>query len=231
MSIKVFASAPKALVRSIALAAIFSGVVLTGEATASVAISASSSTPFTSSINKFNSTEFVNGVWRNTAAISVPATSAAIDAFKPGVQVKFADGQVRKVARTYKVGQNLSVYFEGGLLDGNKVGAPRTVSTVVAAAAPIAPVATPPKVAAPAAAAPTVPASTYTATMNSFTNTDWEKGIFRKSAGFSIPNNTANKSAFKVGTTVKLADGQERKVTAIYDVHTFGGKRRSSEDH
>jgi endoglucanase len=218
MSIKVFACAPKALVRSIALAAIFSGVVLTGEATASVAISASSSTPFTSSINKFNSTDFVNGVWRNTAAISVPATSAAIDAFKPGVQVKFADGQVRKVTRTYKVGQNLSVYFEGGVLDGNKVGAPRTVSTVVAAAAPIAPVATPPKVAAPAAAAPTVPASTYTATMNSFTNSDWEKGIYRKSAGFSIPNNAANKSAFKVGATVKLADGQERKVTAIYDV-------------
>jgi len=134
MSSNVFVGAPKALVRSIALAVIFSGVALTGEATAATAVTASTSAVFTSKINKFTSTDFLNGVWRRTAALSVPATSAAIAAFKPGIQIQFADGQVRKITKIYKVGANLSIYVDGGLLDGAKVGAPQSVSTVAAAA-------------------------------------------------------------------------------------------------
>ena len=131
MSINVFAGAPKVLVRSIALAAVFSAVTFTGEATAAVTVSASSAAAFTSSINKFTSNDFLNGVWRRTAGLSVPATSAAIAALKPGVQINFGDGQVRKIAKVYVVGKNISVYVDGGLLDGSKVGAPRTFSTVV----------------------------------------------------------------------------------------------------
>ena len=205
--------APKALVRSIALAAVFSAVTFTGEVAAAVTASTSSSTAFTSSINKFTSNDFLNGVWRRTAALSVPATSASIAAFKPGVQIKFADGQVRKISKVFKVGSNLSIYVHGGLLDGGKVGAPRTVSTVVATAAPSAPAAP-----APVVTAPSAPSSTYTASMNSFTNTDWQNGIYRKSAGFSIPDTGANKAAFVVGSSVKLADGQVRTVAAVYDV-------------
>ncbi len=220
MSINVFVGAPKALVRSIALAAIFSGVVLTGEATAATTVTASTSTAFTSSINKFTSNDFLNGVWRRTAALSVPATSASIAAFKPGVKIKFADGQVRKITKVYKVGSNLSLYVDGGLLNGATVGAPRTVSTVVAAAAaPAAPVTSAPAVTAPSAPATSAPAtSAYSASMNNFTNSDWENGIYRKAAGFSIPDTTANKAAFKVGASVKLADGQVRTVAAVYDV-------------
>ena len=216
MSINVFTGAPKALVRSIALAAAFGTFAMSGHAAADISITASSATAFTSSINKFNSTDFLNGVWRKSAGLSVPASSAAIAAFKPGVQIKFADGQVRKITRVYVVGKNISLYVDGGLLDGAKVGAPRTVSTVVSsntaakpAPAPTAPAPTP---------APTAPSSSYTASMNSFTNADWENGIYRKSAGFSIPDNAANKSAFVVGTSVKLADGQVRQVAAVYDV-------------
>ncbi|HBM09799.1 cellulase [Pseudomonas sp. Choline-3u-10] len=213
MSTNVFMGAPKALVRSIALAAVFSAVTFTGEVAAAVTASTSSSTAFTSSINKFTSNDFLNGVWRRTAALSVPATSASIAAFKPGVQIKFADGQVRKISKVFKVGSNLSIYVHGGLLDGGKVGAPRTVSTVVATAAPSAPAAP-----APVVTAPSAPSSTYTASMNSFTNTDWQNGIYRKSAGFSIPDTGANKAAFVVGSSVKLADGQVRTVAAVYDV-------------
>ena len=221
MSINVFTGAPKALVRSIALAAVFGTFAMSGHAVADISITASSATAFTSSINKFNSTDFLNGVWRKSAGLSVPASSAAIAAFKPGVQIKFADGQVRKITRVYVVGKNISIYVDGGLLDGAKVGAPRTVSTVVSsntakpapapapAPAPTAPAPTP---------APTAPSSSYTASMNSFTNSDWENGIYRKSAGFSIPDNAANKSAFVVGASVKLADGQVRQVAAVYDV-------------
>jgi len=220
MSINVFVGAPKALVRSIALAAVFSGVVLTGEATAATTVTASTSIAFTSPINKFTSNDFLNGVWRRTAALSVPATSASIAAFKPGVQIKFADGQVRKITKVYKVGSNLSLYVDGGLLNGATVGAPRTVSTVVAAAAaPAAPVTSAPAATAPSAPATSAPAtSTYSASMNNFTNSDWENGIYRKAAGFSIPDTTANKAAFKVGASVKLADGQLRRVAAVYDV-------------
>lgn len=218
MSIKVFAGAPKALVRSIALAAVFGAVTFTGQASAAITVSASSSTAFTSSINKFTSKDFLNGVWRNTAALSVPATSASIAAFKPGVQLKFADGQVRKITKVFVVGKNLSVYVSGGLLDGGKVGAPRTVSTVVASA--VTPTTPSPAPVAPVAPAPTpaAPSTTYSAGLNSFTNSDWENGIYRKSPGFSIPDTATNKSAFVVGKSVQLADGQVRKVAAVYDV-------------
>jgi len=207
MSINVFTGAPKALVRSIALAAVFSAVAISGEAAAAITVSASSATAFTSSINKFTSNDFLNGVWRRAAGFSAPASSAAIAAFKPGVQIKFADGQVRKISKVYVVGKNISVYVAGGLLDGAKVGAPRTVSTVVSS------------VEAPAttAPAPTAPSSTLAATVNNFTNSDWDNGIYRKSPGFSIPDNAANKAAFVKGASVKLADGQVRKITAIYD--------------
>lgn len=212
MSINVITGAPKALVRSIALAAVFSTIAISGQAAAAISVTASSASAFTSSINKFTSNDFVNGVWRRTAGLSVPASSAAIAAFKPGVQVKFADGQVRKITKVYVVGQNISVYVDGGLLDGAKVGAPRTVSTVVSSGDSSA--------AKPAPTVPdtTAPSSDYTASMNNFTNADWENGIYRKSAGFSVPKNAANASAFVVGASVKLADGQVRKIAAIYDV-------------
>lgn len=225
MSMNVFTGAPRALVRSIALAAVFSAVTFTGQVSAASAVTASATTAFTSPINKFTSSEFLNGVWRRTAALSVPATSASTAAFKPGVQIKFADGQIRKITSVYKVGANLSIYVDGGLLDGAKVGAPRTISTVAPTAAPTAPAATAPAAPAPVAAAPVAtapavaaPSSAYSTSMNSFSNADWDNGIYRKAAGFSVPKTTANSAAFKVGASVKLADGQVRQVAAIYDV-------------
>ncbi|MFG3692538.1 glycoside hydrolase family 5 protein [Stutzerimonas stutzeri] len=209
MSINVLTGAPRALARSIALATLFGAVVFTGEATAGITVSASSTAAFTSKINSFTSSDFLNGVWRRTAALSVPASSAAIAAFKPGVQIKFADGQVRKITKVYVVGNNISLYVDGGLLDGAKVGAPRTVSTVVASAE------------APAAKAPapavTAPSGTLSVAVNNFSNTDWDRGIYRRSPGFSIPDTAANKAAFVVGASAKLADGQVRKITAVYD--------------
>ncbi|HBS78101.1 MAG TPA: cellulase [Pseudomonas sp.] len=215
MSTNVFMGAPKALVRSIALAAVFSAVTFTGQVAAATTASTATSVAFTSSINKFTSTDFLNGVWRRTAGLSVPATSAAIAALKPGVQLKFADGQVRKISRVYVVGKNISVYVDGGLLDGGKVGAPRTVTTVVAGAT--APTTTAPTTTAPVTSAP-APSTSYSAALNNFTNSDWENGIYRKAAGFSIPDTSANKAAFVVGSSVKLADGQVRTVAAVYDV-------------
>lgn len=225
MSINVITGAPRALVRSIAFATVFGAVAFTGEAAAAITVSASSATAFTSPINKFTSTDFLNGVWRRTAGLSIPASSAAIAAFKPGVQIKFADGQVRKITKVYVVGSNLSIYVDGGVLDGGKVGAPRTISTVVASTG--SPSATAP------APAPTAPSSSHSAVLNNFTSADWDKGIYRKSPGFSIPDTAANKAAFVVGASAKLADGQVRKITAVYDTGAhlsvmMGGSARKS---
>ena len=116
-----------------------------------------------------------------------------------------ADGQVRTISRAQVVGSNMSVFLDGAKLDGNKVGAPQSVATVAAATSA-------PATAAPAVTAPST-ATAYSTSINSFTNTDWLNGVWRKSPGFSIPANDGNKANFKVGASVKLADGQVRKIT------------------
>jgi len=63
--------------------------------------------------------------------------------------------------------------------------------------------------------APSTTTGSVTSTINNFTNTDWLNGVYRKKAGFSVPGTTANKAAFQVGKSVKLADGQVRKITYV----------------
>ncbi len=99
---------------------------------AHAATSVSTETAYVSKINSFTSKDFLRGIWRQYAGLSVPATQASIDAFKPGVHLRFADGQLREISKVFRVGSNLSIYVKGGLLDGNKVGSPNTVSTAPA---------------------------------------------------------------------------------------------------
>ncbi|SEI05069.1 cellulase family glycosylhydrolase [Stutzerimonas xanthomarina] len=109
---------------------------------AHAATSVSTETAYVSKINSFTSKDFLRGIWRQYAGLSVPATQASIDAFKPGVHLRFADGQLREISKVFRVGSNLSIYVKGGLLDGNKVGSPNTVSTVPAPRSGSAPPAT-----------------------------------------------------------------------------------------
>ncbi|RYJ61310.1 glycoside hydrolase family 5 protein [Pseudomonas songnenensis] len=206
MSTNLFSGARKALVASIAMAALMGGVtvVTAPYAAASTAVAAAS---VSTKVNAFTNTDWLNGVWRTGAGFSIPASAANQAAFKAGASVKLADGQVRKISRQQIVGSNMSVFLEGAKLDGNKVGAPQMVSTVGTTAS------------APATSAPTLTApstvASHSTSINAFTNTDWLNGVWRKSPGFSIPANDANKNAFKVGASVKLADGQVRKVTQV----------------
>src|SRR5690606_40038324 len=124
-------------------------------------------------INRFTSNDWLNGVWRREAGISVPFSAAARDAFKPGVQTKFADGQVRKITKVFVVGEHLSVYVDGPVLDGNKVGAPNKVSTVVASG-------TAPETSAPAPTPAPETAVGFTSQINRFTSgigraADWHR--------------------------------------------------------
>ncbi|WP_313242599.1 glycoside hydrolase family 5 protein [Stutzerimonas nitrititolerans] len=199
-----FISTPKLLVASAALATMFGVITVNNEVVAAEPATASATVIFTSPINRFNSKDFVNGVWKSVAAFSVPATTASIAAFKRGTRVRFADGQVRKITQVNKVGDNLSVYVEGALLDGSRVGAPNTVSALGNASVPAT--------GGTASAGSTAP-SGHSSAINNFTNTDWLNGVWRKSAGFSIPATAANQAAFKAGASVRLSDGQIRKIT------------------
>src|SRR5690606_40758658 len=86
---------------------------------------------FTSQINRFTSSDWLNGVWRREAGISVPNSTAARDAFNPGVRVRFCDGQGRRITRVCSVGPHLSAYFDGPRFDAAQVRGTNTVITTI----------------------------------------------------------------------------------------------------
>lgn len=55
----------------------------------------------------------------------------------------------------------------------------------------------------------------YSALINKFTNSYWLNGSWRASAGVSVAATQQNIEAFRVGTSVRTADGQIRTVTSI----------------
>jgi aryl-phospho-beta-D-glucosidase BglC (GH1 family) len=79
----------------------------------------------------------------------------------------------------------------------------------------------PKKTTATTPTAPTTPVTSAPVTtgtvspINNITNVDWLNGVYRKKLGFSIPASAENKAAFKVGTPVRLANGQVHKVTLV----------------
>nr|WP_120993344.1 glycoside hydrolase family 5 protein [Stutzerimonas urumqiensis] len=195
-----------------------------GSAAAPAASAPAASTPasavvLTSTINAFTNGDWLNGVWRKAPGVSIPATSANKGAFKVGVSIKLADGQVRKIKSVYVVGGNMSVFLEGAVLNGSTVGHPKTLAVLGAAGAigSPAPAPTQPAASMPAVSAP-VSAVVLNTSINAFTNADWLNGVWRKAPGMSIPATSANKGAFKVGVSVKLADGQVRKIKSVYVV-------------
>ncbi|MDC6726217.1 hypothetical protein, partial [Leclercia adecarboxylata] len=122
MSTNLFFGARKALVASIATAVLLGGftVATAPYAAASTTVAAASAS---AKINAFTNADWLNGVWRTGAGFSIPATAVNQAAFKAGVSVRLAAGQVRKISRAQIVGSNMSIFLEGEKLDGNKVGA------------------------------------------------------------------------------------------------------------
>lgn len=55
----------------------------------------------------------------------------------------------------------------------------------------------------------------YSALINKFTNSYWLNGSWRASAGVSVAATKQNIAAFRVGTSVRTADGQIRTITSI----------------
>ncbi|MFG3500762.1 glycoside hydrolase family 5 protein [Pseudomonas sp. NPDC047963] len=163
----------------------------------------------TAQVNDFTGPEWLKGSWRKSAGLSIPATAANKATFRKGAQVRTGDGQVRTIKVIYYSGAHMSLMLTGATLNASKNGYPKTVAALgtasVSAGKP--PVSNSDQV---------ISASGHSTAINNYTNNDWLNGVWRKSAGFSIPASSANRSAFKVGSSVKLADGQVRKINALY---------------
>ncbi len=158
-------------------------------------------------VNNFTSSDWLKGTWRASPGVSIPATASNKAAFKKNGKVKLANGQVRTIKAIYFSGAHMSLMLDGAKLDANATGHPKSVTALSGSTTP------PPSTPAPT---PGTGNSAHSSAINNFTNSDWLNGVWRKSAGFSVPATAANRSAFKAGASVKLADGQVRTISAIY---------------
>ncbi len=96
-------------------------------------------------INKFTNSYWLNGSWRASAGVSVAATAQNKAAFVVGASVRTADSQVRTITSVKPASGALTVFMDGPVLDGNRIGYPHKLSLVAAPvilpAAPSAPIA------------------------------------------------------------------------------------------
>ncbi|UNG16754.1 glycoside hydrolase family 5 protein [Stutzerimonas zhaodongensis] len=96
-------------------------------------------------INKFTNSYWLNGSWRASAGVSVAATAQNKAAFVVGASVRTADGQVRTITSVKLASGALTVFMDGPVLDGNRIGYPHKLSLIAAPvtlpAAPSAPIA------------------------------------------------------------------------------------------
>ncbi|MFV0455334.1 MAG: hypothetical protein ACK5NQ_10140 [Pseudomonas sp.] len=81
-------------------------------------------------INNFTNNDWLKGIWRKSAGLSVPATNTNRTAFKPGASIKLADGQIRTIAAVYFSGNNMSLMLNGANLNASAVGYPKTIGYV-----------------------------------------------------------------------------------------------------
>ncbi|WP_313288946.1 glycoside hydrolase family 5 protein [Stutzerimonas nitrititolerans] len=158
-------------------------------------------------VNNFTNSDWLKGTWRASPGVSIPATASNKAAFKKNGKVKLANGQVRTIKAIYFSGAHMSLMLDGAKLDANVTGHPKSVTALSGSTTP------PPSAPAPT---PGTGNSAHSSAINNFTNSDWLNGVWRKSAGVSVPATAANRSAFKAGASVKLADGQVRTISAIY---------------
>lgn len=231
MSLKAVSGAPRAVLGAFMLTAMFGLTTVIQDANAAASSSAASATRAvaTAQVNNFTSPEWNKGTWRKSAGFSIPATTANKAAFKKGAQVKLANGEIRSVKVVYFSGAHMSVMLSGTTLNAAATGYPKTVSALGSDAGSSA-------IAAPQPA-PSTGTSSHSSAINNYTNSDWQNGVWRKSAGYSIPLTTTNRSVFKPGASVKLANGETRAITAVYisgnnmSVMLSGGKLSSSLGH
>jgi endoglucanase len=209
MFLKAVSNAPRSVIGAFMLSAMVGLTMAVQDASAAMPSSTPSTiqTIATAQVNNFTSPHWNKGSWRKSAGFSIPATAASKAAFRKGAQVRLADGQVRTVKVVYFSGAHMSVMLSGATLNASTTGYPKTVAALGSGSEPVT---SQPTVSS------TLNTTAHSSAINNYTNSDWLNGVWRKSAGFSVQATAANRSAFKSGASVKLADGQIRKISAIY---------------
>lgn len=83
-------------------------------------------------LTSYNLTDanWVNGVARDFAGFFVQNSRQHVDYFKPGKELRFANGDLRKINEAKEVGSYLNVFVEGAPLDGELVGFPHEIKVV-----------------------------------------------------------------------------------------------------
>lgn len=206
MSVIRFPSARKGLISAIALAALLGFFPNSNVSAASAGSTSTAGISYSALINKFTNSYWQNGSWRASAGVSVAATEQNLAAFRVGTSVRTADGQIRTVTSVKPASGALTVFMDGPVLDGTVIGYPNRLS--VSNVASSKPVVTVPD-STPA------PAPSHAALINKFTNSYWQNGSWRASAGVSVAATAKNSAAFVIGASVRTADGQVRTVTSV----------------
>jgi len=88
-------------------------------------------TAFTITPNNYNSSDWTKGVWaKDRPGFSIPKTDKIQAALKNSNRVKLGDGQNRTVTDVQVVGNNLSLWLDGGKIDPSKVGYPNKIEVL-----------------------------------------------------------------------------------------------------
>ena len=90
-------------------------------------------------VNKFTNKYWDNGSWRASAGVSVAATEKNRSTFVPGASVRLADGQIRTITSVQYASGALTVFMNGAVLDGSRVGYPKKLTLVAAPSANASP--------------------------------------------------------------------------------------------
>jgi len=207
MSVTAFPSAVKSLLSAIVLSALLAPLPAVGDAHAATTSSSSfAGISYSALINKFTNSYWLNGSWRASAGVSVAATPQNLAAFRPGTSVRTVDGQIRTVTSVKSASGALTVFMSGPVLDGGVIGYPNRLSvSSIPSTTPVVTVPDTKPVAAP----------TYAALINKFTNSYWQNGSWRASAGVSVAATAQNLATFVAGASVRTADGQVRTITSV----------------
>ncbi|WP_260523611.1 glycoside hydrolase family 5 protein [Pseudomonas sp. DNDY-54] len=120
--------------------------------------------------------------------------------------MRTVDGQIRFVTSVKPASGALTVFMSGPVLDGGVIGYPNRLSvSSIPSTTPVVTVPDTQPVAAP----------TYAALINKFTNSYWQNGSWRASAGVSVAATAQNLATFVAGASVRTADGQVRTITSV----------------
>ncbi|KUM42868.1 hypothetical protein [Pseudomonas sp. EpS/L25] len=91
---------------------------------------------FNTPINDFTNQDWLKGIYRKAAGVSIPVTERNREEFKSGAIVRLADGQDYAITYVNEFGRSMAVFLDSPALPGEKYGYPRQLTFVAPAPKP-----------------------------------------------------------------------------------------------